>query len=83
MEELQAKIGDYIIVRSFPMGNNIDLVGKILVIRKQVITDIDIVITAKYPFDFYGENFPLKWRNPHWNRIKVLGNSLILTALYD
>lgn len=83
MEEFNLNINDYIIIKQYPMGNTCDLIGKVITIRKKIITDIDIVITAKYPTPFYGESFPIKWQNAHWNRIQILGKSLILTALYE
>ena len=83
MEELKIEIGDFVIIKSFPLGDKCDVVGKVITIRKKIITDIDIVIRAKYPRIFYNDSFPIKWSNDFWNRIVVLGKDPIITAIYE
>ena len=82
MEEFDLKINDYVLVKAYPLGDSFDLVGKVITIRKKIITDVDIVILAKYPTELYNECFPLKQKNTYKKRIQVLGKSKLLLELY-
>ena len=81
MDILKVKIGDYLLIRK-TKDDKSDIVCQVLFVKKNIITSVQMTVRVSFPENLRGETFAFNTSQLKKTRIKLLGKSATLTALY-